>query len=153
MGGCGYGALQEPARGREGGGISGFTCTANRPPSLPPPRRQRAAAARPQRRIKPPRYQIDLSNEEAVEAFWGSLSTHPFLMRKGEKISMGKWFTLRESPPAHPNTATSAKSTAYRDLSVISSATMPRGVALIREVWERTERDEGRGLPPYSKRG
>ena len=36
-------------------------------------------------------------------------------------------FTLRESPPAQPKTATLAKSTDYRDLLVIFSATMPRG--------------------------
>ena len=51
-----------------------------------------------------------------------------------------KLFTLRESSPAHPKTATLAKSTGYRDLSVIFSATMPRGVALIREVWEHAEK-------------
>ena len=49
-------------------------------------------------------------------------------------------FTLRESPPAHPKTATLAKSTDYRALSVFFSATMPRGVALIREAWEHTEK-------------
>ena len=51
-----------------------------------------------------------------------------------------KFFTLRESPPAHPKTATLAKSTDYRALSVIFSATMPGGVALIREAWEHTEK-------------
>ena len=51
-----------------------------------------------------------------------------------------KLFTLRESPPAHPKIATLAKSTDYLALSVVFSATMPRGVALIREAWGHAEK-------------
>ena len=43
-----------------------------------------------------------------------------------------KLFTLRESPPAHPKTATRGKSIDYPE-------TMPRRVALIREVEEHAE--------------
>ena len=51
-----------------------------------------------------------------------------------------KLLTLRESPPARPKTATLAKSTDYRDLSVSFPATMPRGVVSIRGVWEHAEK-------------
>ena len=82
----------------------------------------------------------DFEWKAALHPWHSARARLPRCIRQTRRKEENQLFTLREPPPAHPKTATLAKSTDYRDAPVSFPATMPRGVASIREVWEHAKK-------------